>query len=181
MAAPPAADRHCLPRARRIALVSDTHGLLSAAVGSAIASADLIVHAGDVGSAAVLEQLSALAPTLAVRGNNDVPAKWPRGEVTALEALPDALEIRLAGGLLCVAHGHQWPRATVRHARLRATFSGARCIAYGHSHRLVIDEAARPWVVNPGAAGRTRTFGGASWLGLEVTPDRWRVRVAAFG
>lgn len=163
------------PAARRIALVSDTHGHLDPAVLAALAPSDLVVHAGDVGNAAVLDALGAVAPVAAVAGNNDVAAKWPRGEGSVRTALPEAIEIALAGGSLVVVHGHQWPRAAQRHARLRARWPGARAIVYGHSHRRVTDTEEIPWVLNPGASGRARTHGGASWLALTVSDDQWRV------
>ncbi len=167
--------RAAWPAARRIALVSDTHGQLDSAVLAALAPADLVVHAGDVGNAAVLEALGALAPVAAVAGNNDVAAKWPRGDADLLATLPEALEIALAGGSLVVVHGHQWPRAAQRHARLRARWPEARAIVYGHSHRRVTDTGETPWVLNPGAAGRARTYGGASWLALTVGGGHWRL------
>jgi hypothetical protein len=167
--------RAAWPKARRIALVSDTHGHLDAAVLAALTAADLVVHAGDVGNAQVLEALGALAPVAAVAGNNDAATKWPPGEADVVAALPEAIEIALAGGSLVVVHGHQWPRARQRHARLRARWPAARAIVYGHSHRRVTDTDETPWVLNPGAAGRARTYGGASWLALTVGRGRWRV------
>ena len=166
--------------ARRVALVADSHGCLADGLPAALAGADLIVHAGDVGSAAVLHELARLAPVLAVRGNNDVASKWPAAEEADCAALVEVQAIGLAGGTLVVVHGHQWPATATRHRRLRSRFPDARCIVYGHSHRRVLDLAESPWVVNPGAAGRARAHGGAGWLGLEVTPGAWRVAVDAF-
>lgn len=181
MKRPRGPEQHAAEQAHRVALVSDTHGALDARVLEGLAGADLIVHAGDVGAAAVLGALTAIAPTLAVAGNNDVPGKWSPAEHEVLATLPEALAIALPGGTLCVAHGHQWPRTAVRHARLRAVFPAARCILYGHSHRFVIDEDEAPVVANPGAAGRSRTFGGAGWLGLTTGEHGWRLTRNAFG
>ena len=55
----------------RVGVISDTHGLLRPEALRALAGADLIVHAGDVGDPRVLEGLRAVAPVVAVRGNND--------------------------------------------------------------------------------------------------------------
>jgi len=46
---------------------------------------------------------------------------------------------------------------------------------YGHTHRKVIDDFRRPWVVNPGAAGATRTRGGASCLVLTASEALWKL------
>src|SRR5437588_2655605 len=54
-----------------IGIISDTHGLLRSEAVEALRGAELILHAGDVGSAEVLETLKAIAPVVAVRGNND--------------------------------------------------------------------------------------------------------------
>ena len=52
-------------------VVSDTHGLIRTSVEPELADADLILHAGDVGSGAILAWLQRFAPTVAVRGNVD--------------------------------------------------------------------------------------------------------------
>ncbi len=164
----------------RIALLSDTHGDIAAGLEAALQNAELIVHAGDIGSATVLARLADIAPCVAVIGNNDVPAKWPRGQRSALTRLPECAELSLTGGILGVVHGHQWPRVACRHARLRQAWPDARCVVYGHSHRAVIDDAALPWILNPGAAGRQRALGGAGWLGLNVSARRWTVHLNGF-
>jgi putative phosphoesterase len=107
----------------RIAVVSDTHGLLPAGVLTACAGADLIVHAGDVGSMAVVEALSAVAPVIVVRGNRD-----RTGEVSQLP-----LEVAgEAGGLrFVVAH----KRRDLRAAHPAPAAEGIRLLLYGHSHR----------------------------------------------
>lgn len=164
----------------RVLLVSDTHGALDARIAALARESDLVVHAGDVGAASVLAALEAACPrVIAVRGNNDVPAKWPRAEHARLAALPEQADIELPGGRLVVVHGDRFP-APQRHARLRAAFAGARAVVYGHSHRLCVDEDTRPWVLNPGAAGRSRTFGGPSCLHLTAAPRAWSVRQARF-
>ncbi|WP_257388244.1 metallophosphoesterase family protein, partial [Tahibacter caeni] len=80
----------------------------------------------------------------------------------------------LPGGRLVVVHGDRWP-ARGRHAALRRAYPAARAVVYGHSHRLVVDTDALPWVLNPGAAGRARTNGGPSCLLLHATAQAWRV------
>ncbi len=164
-----------MPAARRIALVSDSHGQLSPALVERLAGVDLIVHAGDLGAQAVLRSLAEVAPLCAVAGNNDTPAQWPAGEARSCSALPAVCSITLDGGVLLAIHGHQFPSVASRHARLRAAFPGARCIVYGHSHRRCVDQVMSPWVVNPGASGRARAFGGAGGLLLTVGPQAWQI------
>ena len=62
------------PRDRKIGLISDTHGLIRPEALEALAGWDPILHAGDIGSPEVLAALDQLAPTFAIRGNNDIGA-----------------------------------------------------------------------------------------------------------
>ena len=57
--------------AHPVGVIADTHGLLRPEAAVALASSELIIHAGDVGSAEVLDKLREIAPVVAVRGNID--------------------------------------------------------------------------------------------------------------
>src|SRR5258705_13982351 len=78
-----------------VGVISDTHGLLRPEAVAALAGVDTIVHAGDIGSAEILDALHRIAPVIAVRGNNDRDA-WaaPLPEIARLEIG----ETRLWGG-----------------------------------------------------------------------------------
>ncbi|MGD8690677.1 MAG: metallophosphoesterase family protein, partial [Gammaproteobacteria bacterium] len=164
----------------KIALLSDTHGILDERVLAAASGADMIIHAGDVGSRRVLELLSATgSPVVAVRGNNDRADKLAEGDRGALLALPLQETVDVQGGRIVATHGDLHP-AKRRHERLRARFPEARLVVYGHSHHLTLDTEEQPWVVNPGAAGRSRTFGGPSMVMLEINADRWQLMPRRF-
>lgn len=164
----------------RVAILSDTHGWVDPRILEIVAGCDLAVHGGDIGCAAVLDQLRpAQGPPSAVLGNNDIPSRWPPADQPRLAGLPDQLELGLPGGSLVVIHGHQ-TAARRRHDLLRRRFPDARAVVYGHSHRLVIDLDQRPWIINPGAAGRSRTFGGPSCLVLSAGPTAWRLESRRF-
>lgn len=163
----------------RIALVSDTHATVDDRVARAVRPADMVVHAGDIGSAAVLQQLRGRRPTVAVTGNNDTPDKWSEEDLPTLEKLPPVAIVELPGGLLRVEHGHR-VAAKERHRKLRRRHADARVVVYGHSHRLVVDDEEEPWVVNPGASGRVRTHGGPSFLWLHASVAGWELRVERF-
>lgn len=159
----------------RVALIADTHGVLDPRLRALIDDCDACVHAGDIGGGAVL---AAITPrgghVVAVRGNNDVAAKWPEVDRHSLARLPDEAALDLPGGRLVVVHGDQYP-ARDRHKRLRRAYPDAQALVYGHSHRLVCDRDIRPWVLNPGAAGRTRTYGGPSCLILTAARAGWEI------
>lgn len=163
-----------------IAILSDTHGRLDERIAALVRDCDYAVHAGDILGADVLAAMQPRRHVLAVRGNNDVPHKWPPGGAAILHALPLEAELELPGGTLAVTHGDRQFERPDRHARLRAHFPVARLIIYGHSHFLTIDQTATPWVVNPGAAGRTRTHGGPSCLILTASRTSWHVEARRF-
>ncbi len=168
-------------RMLRVALVSDTHGTVDERILEVVAGCDLVVHAGDIGTP---EVLAALQPrsgrVIAVRGNNDTLLQWPRGSEGLLRELPEQVRLELPGGILAIEHGHRVLPAALRHARLRERHPHARAVVYGHTHRLAVDTEAEPWVLNPGAAGRIRTYGAPSCLVLDVQDGHWAVDIHAF-
>jgi uncharacterized protein len=85
-------------RAQLVGLISDTHGLLRPEVFNAFTKVDLILHAGDVGPDEILDELSAIAPVHAVRGNTD-RSDNPR--------LPQSLDLEINGRTVHVSHGHE--------------------------------------------------------------------------
>ncbi|MFA7096285.1 MAG: metallophosphoesterase family protein [Gammaproteobacteria bacterium] len=163
-----------------VIIVSDTHSVLDARIASLARMSDFAVHAGDIGSLQVLHALKPRQGVVAVRGNNDTPDKWPAGEQDALATLPFETRLELPGGYLQVLHGDRAGRPQGLHARLRMRYADARAIVYGHSHRLVCDCAQLPWVLNPGAAGRQRTYGGPSCLVLRASARQWDVEARRF-
>lgn len=132
------------PSSHLIGLISDTHGLVRPRVHEALAGVELILHAGDVGGDEVLDELSLIAPVLAVYGNTDAPGQ-PR--------LAERIERTIGGVSIHVSHGHEVGSPTP--ARLLARYA-ARVIVYGHTHRQHVAEADGRLVVNPGAAGAKR-------------------------
>jgi putative phosphoesterase len=126
-----------------VGLISDTHGLVRPGVFSALEGVELILHAGDVGDG-VVEELTAIAPVRAVRGNTD-----PVG----IPGLEDALDLELGGIRVHVSHGHELGSPTPD--KLLAAYS-ADVIVYGHTHKQLVVKAEGRWVVNPGAAGAQR-------------------------
>jgi len=130
-----------------VVVLADTHAPrrwkhCPPAVAGYLRDADLILHAGDVCTAEVLDELSGYAPVRAVRGNNDGP------DVAAWGA-PDTLELDLAG--LPVAMIHDSGPARGRAARLRGRFPAARLVVFGHSHIPLDETAEGVRIFNPGS------------------------------
>jgi putative phosphoesterase len=131
----------------RVAVLSDTHAPrrwkhCPPAVAAALDGVDLILHAGDVCTAAVLDELAAFAPVRAVLGNNDGP------DVAAWGA-PERLEFELDG--LPVGMIHDSGAAKGRGVRLRRLFPDAALVVFGHSH-IPFDETHDGLrIFNPGS------------------------------
>jgi putative phosphoesterase len=113
-----------------IAIIADTHlprgrRMLPESCLARLRASDLILHAGDISTAGVLDELSALGPpVLAVHGNVDEPA--------LRERLPAELEVELDS--VCLAMTHDAGPAKGRVARLRRRFPRADAVVFGHSH-----------------------------------------------
>ena len=128
-------------------MLADTHAprrwlRCPPAVARYLPGADLILHAGDVCTAAVLDELSGYAPVRVVRGNND-------GADVADWGAPDTLELDLAG--LPAAMVHDSGSAAGRSARLRRQFPGAQLVVFGHSHIPLDQTDAGIRIFNPGS------------------------------
>jgi uncharacterized protein len=131
----------------KVVVLADTHAprrwrSCPPRVAAHLRGADLILHAGDVCTADVLDELAAYAPVHAVRGNNDGPdvAAW---------GPPDILELDLGGVRLAMIHD-SGPRSG-RPARLRGRFPDADLVVFGHSHIPVDHAASGQRIFNPGS------------------------------
>ena len=164
-----------------VAVVSDTHGFIDPRIGELVAGCDIVVHAGDIGSAEVLGCLKPLSgQVFAVLGNNDVAAKWSTVERRWLGVIPSEQQFHLPGGSVSVEHGHRIWDTRRYHYRLRQKHPGARAIIYGHTHVQIADTSSLPWVINPGAAGRIRSKGGPSCTVLYASLKKWRLEQHRF-
>jgi putative phosphoesterase len=128
-----------------VGLVSDTHGLVRPEIFEAFRGVALILHAGDVGGQAVLDELSVIAPVQAVYGNTDTPGD---------PNLRSHVSVDVEGLSIHVSHGHEL-RGGPTAERLLARYT-ADIIVYGHTHKPLVERAATRLVVNPGAAGPRR-------------------------
>jgi hypothetical protein len=122
-------------------LISDTHGLLRKEALEALRGAELILHAGDVGKAEILETLRKLAPVVAVRGNVDTQ-EWARSLPATAVAEAGAIRIH-------VLHD-------VKQLDLDPVAAGFQIVVSGHSHQPGKNERNGVWYINPGSAGPRR-------------------------
>jgi uncharacterized protein len=160
----------------RVVVLSDTHSprrwkRCPPDVAEHLTGADLILHAGDICTVDVLEELNRYAPVQAVLGNNDLPevAEW---------GAPEALEMTLDG--VTIGMIHDSGQAAGRLARMRRRFANADLVIFGHSH-IPMDAAENGLrIFNPGSPTdrRRQPFG---TLGVvEISDGRLAdVRVVA--
>jgi putative phosphoesterase len=142
-----------------VGLVADTHGLVRPGLAAAFAGVHRILHAGDVGGAAVLAALEKLAPVEAVFGNVD-DAHDP--------SLARERVVTLGGVTIHVSHGHELGRPTAELALAR--YRGD-IVVFGHTHKpVVVRTADGRLAINPGAAGPRR---------FELTPSVARLTITA--
>ena len=125
-------------------------------------TADVVLHAGDVLDAALLEALADRAPTHAVRGNND------RGRAATL---PEELVLDLAGTTVAMVHDSGPTQG--RPGRMVRRFPTADVVVFGHSHApLVAREDDGPLLVNPGSPVQRRRQPVHTVAWLHLHPDR---------
>jgi len=131
-------------------VLSDTHGKLDRRVFDLFEGVDAIIHAGDVGDWTILNDLSALACTVAVLGNVDQGGDCRSLPLNATEVF---------GGLkVFVTHGHLQADPSQRIARILETTRDIApdLVVVGHSHRPHVGVYGGVTFLNPGSASRPR-------------------------
>ncbi len=126
---------------KRIGVISDTHGLLRPEAVAFLRGVDLVIHAGDIGHAGILEGLAAIAPVTAVRGNND-KGLWAA-------SLPVSAVLQVDRVSIYVIHD-------IAELDLDARTAGFAVVVSGHSHKPSVAESDEVLYVNPGSAGPRR-------------------------
>src|SRR5689334_10497640 len=122
-------------------MISDTHGLLRSEALRTLKGCDLIIHAGDVGRAEILDALRSLAPVVTVRGNIDIEP-WA-------SVLPATTEAVAGDARIYVLHD-------IHDLDIDPLASGFHIVVSGHSHKPGASERGGVLYINPGSAGPRR-------------------------
>jgi putative phosphoesterase len=130
-----------------IGLISDTHipdraKQLPQNVLDAFSDVDLILHAGDLTSLEVIEELEEIAPVMAVQGNMD--------RVNGID-LPKAKVIEAEGLKIGIVHGEVYPRADSDQLLYLAKELNVDILVSGHSHQPKIEQKEGILLLNPGS------------------------------
>ncbi|UOG73556.1 metallophosphatase family protein [Hymenobacter tibetensis] len=133
---------------KKIGLLSDTHSYLDERILHHVSGCDEIWHAGDFGTAAVAEELAALAPLRGVYGNID------GRDVRDTQPLVQAFDIE--GLRVLMTHIGGYPGHYSPAARTLLQQERPGLFISGHSHILKVMPDAKLGLLhlNPGAAGR---------------------------
>lgn len=143
--------------AKKIAIISDTHGLLRQEALDILQTCDCILHAGDFDRPEILEQLRYLGSIYAVRGNND------RGWA---ENLSPALRFRIEGVEFFMTHNRK---------DVAWDLGNTQVVVFGHSHKYLEKVTdGRLWL-NPGSCGYSRFGGEVTMAVMTVEKGTYQV------
>ena len=141
----------------KLAILSDTHGLLRQPVAEYLRSADAILHGGDINNQALADQLKQYAPLYLVRGNND--KEWAN-------TIPSLLTVTLGGVTFRIVHNRK---------DLPEDFSGVDAVVFGHSHKYLEEERDGILWLNPGSCGPRRFHQEITMMMAEAADGKLRV------
>ena len=141
----------------KLAILSDTHGLLRPEVVEHLKTADAIRHGGDINKQAIVDELRQYAPLYIVRGNND----WGWAE-----DIPHDLTVTLDGVTFCMVHNRK---------ELPLNLAGVDVVVFGHSHKYVEEEKEGILWLNPGSCGPRRFHQEITMMMAELTDGKIHV------
>jgi putative phosphoesterase len=125
----------------RLGLIADTHGYLPSDALEVFRAVDLILHAGDIGSAQILRSLEQAAPVVAVRGNMD-GGPWTTG-------LPETQSVQAGSLIVHLVHD-------LLGFHIESGQDARVAVVNGHTHRPLVEKKNGVLFVNPGSAGAPR-------------------------
>ena len=145
-----------------IGVIFDTHGRIPSGVPQAFKDVDLIIHAGDIGDQAVLDQLSKIARVAAVRGNMDF-GKWA-GQ------LPETEVVEIGQIVLYVLH-------IVNRIDIKPEKLGYKAVISGHTHRPDVYEENGVSFINPGSASYPKSGRPGTAALIQIKGDQLGVKL----
>lgn len=135
---------------KKIAIISDTHGLLREEVKEILKEADLIIHAGDINTRDIVNELQTYAPLYIVQGNNDT--SWACD-------LPKSIMVTIEGLNFFIVHNKK---------DIPYGMNGIDVVVYGHSHRYEEKVTEGVYMINPGSCGKRRFDLGVTMAVMEI-------------
>ena len=145
-----------------VGVISDTHTLLRPEALTALAEAEHILHAGDVGDPAILDRLRQIAPVTAIRGNIDTSG--PCADLPPIEI------VELDGRLFYMLH-------SIRDLDIHPKAADVSVVVSGHSNKPSIEHRDGVLYLNPGSAGPRRFQLPISVALVTVAPEGVQARI----
>ena len=142
---------------KHVVVLSDTHGLLRPEVLEYLKQADIILHAGDINTQAIVNILKTYAPLYIVRGNND--KEWAQD-------LPQSLAFSIETLRFFMIHNQK---------DIPADLSQADVVIYGHSHKYACENREGALWLNPGSCGKRRFDQEITLALMDVEGSRFQV------
>ena len=142
---------------KRVAILSDSHGLLRPEVRKELEAADCLIHAGDLDTPDILRTLEEYGESYIVRGNNDV--YWSND-------LPRTLQMEIEGVRFLVVHNKM---------DLWSVPPDIDVVIYGHTHRYDQDQMGKVLWLNPGSCGWPRFRSELSMIRMEIHQGKYQI------
>ena len=141
----------------KLAILSDTHGLLRPEVTEQLKNVDAILHGGDINKQSIVDALEQYAPLYVVRGNND--KEWA-------QHIPHDRTVALGGLVFFLVHNQK---------DVPADLSGVDVVVFGHSHKYSQTEKGGVLWLNPGSCGPRRFHQEITMMMAEIADGALRV------
>ena len=141
----------------KLAILSDTHGLLRPEVTEQLKNVDAILHGGDINKQSIVDALEQYAPLYVVRGNND--KEWA-------QHIPHDRTVALGGLVFFLVHNQK---------DVSADLSGVDVVVFGHSHKYSQTEKGGVLWLNPGSCGPRRFHQEITMMTAEIADGTLRV------
>ena len=143
--------------AKRVGIISDTHGLLRPEVLDILKNCDCILHAGDVNKPEILDTLRLIGNIYVVRGNND--KDWAEG-------LAQTLTFSIEGVKFFMVHNKK---------DVAWELGDTDIVVFGHSHKYLEKTVdGRLWL-NPGSCGKRRFDQEITMAVMDIEDGRYTV------
>jgi len=134
----------------KIGVIADTHGFFNPQIPQIFEGVQKIIHAGDLGSIKVYEQLSSIAPVIVVRGNHE-PDEIPGSLMDPSVIMIEDRKILLTHRLITMTW--EYFKEALSLLDPLPFFPGFDLIIFGHAHYPVWDKVQEMYFLNPGYAG----------------------------
>ena len=141
----------------KLAILSDTHGLLRPEVTEQLKNVDAILHGGDINKQSIVDALEQYAPLYVVRGNN--AKEWA-------QHIPHDRTVALGGLVFFLVHNQK---------DVPADLSGVDVVVFGHSHKYSQTEKGGVLWLNPGSCGPRRFHQEITMMTAEIADGALRV------